>query len=391
VAPHPSQSDDRDRDSPITPFSQLEAPGASSTGLTAEERRAIFIDQEALRDNADVQKNIREFTILDPFAGSGTTLVEASVLGIHALGIELSPFNCLIVQAKIRRHELPTLRREVNDALKKAEEFSRELWHRDPQPLRPRFQTESEYLRTWLAPRSLQQILFYNSIIDDYECKDVLRIILSRAARSARLIPHYDLARPKEPLKPGEEYYCAKHKRMCRPIEDALKFFRRYSRDTLSRIEEFEGLRTKARVRILEGDARSTPLPHGRRFDGVFTSPPYVGLIDYHEQHRYAYELFPELERRDDEEIGPTALGKSRKAQRAYQADIAAAFRHLRRWLKPDARVFVVANDRHDLYPAIGDAAGLRLVDTFHRPVPMRTERDTATYFESIFWFEPAG
>ena len=112
-------------------------------------------------------------------------------------------------------------------------------------------------------------------------------------------------------------------------------------------------------------------------------------MIDYHEQHRYAYELFPDIERRDDAEIGPMSLGKSKKARRAYQEDIATVFRRLRPHLKPDAKLFVVANDRHDLYPAIAEMAGLRLVDVFHRPVPMRTERDNATYFESIFWLEP--
>ena len=433
-------------ESPATPFSLLEKPGHSSTGLTGEMRRRIFLDQDALGRHVDAQKNLDTFgcdlsliefpewqrtkhvhrlhpylgkfipqlvelflrrffregdTVLDPFAGSGTTLVEASILGIGAFGIELSPFNCLIIQAKTRRHNLATLRREVSDALGRLEAFSRELSpdaelplfsgeRPDAASLAPRFTTDSEYLNAWFAPRALQEVLFYRSILADYENQDVLKVILSRAARSCRLTPHFDLARPKKPLRPDEEYYCVKHRRMCRPITEARKFFRRYSRDTVARIREFGRRRSDADVTVLQGDARTTPLPEGTRLDGVFTSPPYVGMIDYHEQHRYAYELFPEIERQDGHEIGPMSLGKSKKAQRAYQADIAAVFRNLRPFLKPDARLFVVANDRHDLYPAIGEAAGLRLVDTFHRPVPMRTERDTATYFESIFWFEPA-
>ena len=411
-----------------TPFSQLERPGTSSTGLTGEERRAIFLDDAALDQNADVQKNLREFgcdlsliefpewqrtkhvhrlhpylgkfipqlvelllrrfhaegdTIVDPFAGSGTTLVEASILGMHAIGIELSAFNARIIDAKTRCYGLDALGSEVADALGRLEALA---GSRDA----PRLEADSEYLNTWLAPRSLQQVLFYRSLIGDYEHQDVLRIILSRATRSARLISHFNLARPKEPLKPGEEYWCVKHKRTCRPIGDALKFFRRYSKDTVARIAEYAKLRSDATVTLLQGDARTTPLPEGVMLDGVFTSPPYVGMIDYHEQHRYAYELFPEIERRDGDEIGPMALGKSKKAKAAYQADMAKVFLNLRPHLKPHAKVFVVANDRHGLYPAIGEMAGLRLVDTFHRPVPMRTERDAATYFESIFWFEPA-
>jgi hypothetical protein len=34
--------------------------------------------------------------------------------------------------------------------------------------------------------------------------------------------------------------------------------------------------------------------------DGIVTSPPYPGLIDYHEQHRYAYELLGLDDRRDE-------------------------------------------------------------------------------------------
>lgn len=40
-------------------------------------------------------------TVLDPMAGSGTTLIEASIIGINGIGVELSPFACLMARAKL--------------------------------------------------------------------------------------------------------------------------------------------------------------------------------------------------------------------------------------------------------------------------------------------------
>jgi SAM-dependent methyltransferase len=40
-------------------------------------------------------------TVLDPMAGSGTTLIEASIIGINSVGVELSPFACLMARAKL--------------------------------------------------------------------------------------------------------------------------------------------------------------------------------------------------------------------------------------------------------------------------------------------------
>src|ERR1035437_189386 len=44
-------------------------------------------------------------TVLDPFAGSGTTLVQANELGIHSIGLDVSQFNCMIAESKLLSYD----------------------------------------------------------------------------------------------------------------------------------------------------------------------------------------------------------------------------------------------------------------------------------------------
>src|SRR3990167_10533218 len=51
--------------------------------------------------------------ILDPFAGSGTTLVQANELGLHSIGIDISHFNCMIAETKLLVYDFTSLENEV--------------------------------------------------------------------------------------------------------------------------------------------------------------------------------------------------------------------------------------------------------------------------------------
>jgi DNA modification methylase len=325
--------------------------------------------------------------ILDPFVGSGTTLIEANLLNMSSVGVELSEFSYLIAKVKTQKYSVELVEKEILDILNKTKEFSRKIQKNQRSLFEDWSFESSEYFKNWYHPRAIKEIYFYRSLIPNYQNQDILKIILSRSARSARQIPHYDLARPKKPVK--EKYWCIKHKQYCEPINNAIKFITRYSLDTIKRIKEFDKLRTSAKIILLQGDARKIKLPVKKESDGIFTSPPYLGLINYHEQHRYAYELFNFKEYPEAEIGSPNKNGNNNKER--YKKDIIAVFRNMNNYLKSGAKIFIVVNDKHHLYPQIGKECGYKIVDVFHRPVLMRTERDNNKFSESIYYFVKEG
>src|SRR3954463_12274480 len=161
--------------------------------------------------------------VLDPFAGSGTTLVQALESGLDATGVDIAAFNCLLMRVKTAPYDLAELGEELRDLAARVESL--------PQ----RGARATGYLRAWYAPRAAAELVGFRELIPEYRHGDVLGVILSRAARSARRAAHFDLEAPKAPQR--GEYWCHKHRRECRPGEAAAGFLRRDSLGTPSRVE----------------------------------------------------------------------------------------------------------------------------------------------------------
>ncbi|MCZ7361128.1 MAG: DNA methyltransferase [Candidatus Methanoperedens sp.] len=390
--------------------------------------------------------------VLDPFCGSGTTLVQANELGMHSIGIDVSAFNSLISNVKVGKYDFVDLDyeiRKITKALKRfitdsntvkfenklieelakfnnkyfpspdykykvvLKEINEDVYGAEKEKeFLPAFsnlikeyniQLKQEKCNTFLDKWYLQhvrtEIDFVCNLIKQIKnpsTKKVLSIVLSRTVRSCRATTHADLATLKEPVT--TTYYCSKHGKICKPLFSILSWWERYSKDTINRLCQFNKLRTETYQICLTGDSKVidifeelekrnsalSEIVKNQKIKGIFSSPPYVGLIDYHDQHAYAYDLFG-FERNDELEIGHLLKGQGKEARNSYIEGISEVLKSCKRFLVEDYDIFLVANDKYSLYPIIAENSGMQIVKQYKRPVLNRTERDKGAYSEIIF------
>jgi len=394
-----------------------------------------------------------EDIVLDPFCGSGTTLVQANELGMHAIGIDVSAFNTFISNAKVDTFNyvhLYDVGMKITASLKnlvaqsgviefeiqladKLKEYNNKYFPvtfkrkvRNGEIDQKKYGTEKEkafidtysqlvsehqidinmskdsarFMKQWYLPEVRAEIDFvYNEIrkVEDASIQKALMLILSRTIRSCRATTHADLGTLRKPVT--TTYYCRKHGKICKPLFSILGWWERYCKDSLQRWIEFSKIKTDTFQHCITGDSQTIEiftilkqeksellkLAKEQKINGIFTSPPYVGLINYHEQHAYAYDLFG-FKRLDELEIGPLFRGKGRHARASYIQGVAQVFKNCKKYLADDYNVFVVANDKFNMYPTIAEIAGMHIVNEHKRPVLNRTEKNReAAYSETIF------
>lgn len=194
---------------------------------------------------------LKEGTVLDPFCGSGTTLVACRERGIGSAGFDVLPFSVFASHVKTRVYDVAGLREAAQELLSGRFEKTQEKFP----PIMAR--AFSKY--------ALEDITFFRRRIASVEDDDVRNFLLL-ALVDASIKASY--AR-----KDGASIKIRKTGRP--PLKFMLK-------RTLKRmIRDLERSRAgSAPCTVQQCDARRMNLGDGS-VDAVITSPPYLNQIDY--------------------------------------------------------------------------------------------------------------
>lgn len=233
-------------------------------------------------------------TILDPFIGSGTTAVEAQLLGINCIGIDTSPL--CVLQSKVKTQSVDVL----CDIIKWKDEIIRRM---EPSLFNPENRTLDEAI----------------ALIPDEKVKNFYKM--------AKLVAISDQARR------GRDFLKAFPKNLDVMIPSVSDY---------CQITKELGL-SLGRVDIKMADSRRLPLDN-ESVEGIITSPPYSIALDYVSNDAHALKMLgyklPEIR---EEFIGVRGRGSQRIE--LYNQDIMKSYEEMYRVLKTDKfAVIVIGN-----------------------------------------------
>ncbi|MBU0558356.1 MAG: site-specific DNA-methyltransferase [Bacteroidetes bacterium] len=211
--------------------------------------------------------------ILDPFMGSGTSNIEAMLLGRHSVGIDVDPFAKFLTKVKTTKLDVDELEESTDLLLNTLVKYDPKKINKKDIPIFP-------YRDNWFDQEILFELSYIKQLIVDSkysnDIKDFQLISLSSIIRSVSNADN-NCTRTVVRKKLNKNVY---------PSMALTKFAETLLLNSY-RITEFSTIvNTDISVEIPDdNDARSIKYP-ANYFDFALTSPPYANAVDYPRTHQ---------------------------------------------------------------------------------------------------------
>lgn len=208
--------------------------------------------------------------ILDPFSGSGTTLVEAALSGNQSVGIDIDPLSVLIAKVKTTPLNITLL----NEVLR---------WFKPvlKRTVKVTFEPECSTLEHWFPKQNIDDLAKIRTLIEkiperygeSQEVKDVYDFFIICFSSIVRKVSFAD----DESQKTYVSHTHVKVPEAVLPVFDLqLDYF-------VERITQYSEIENLGNAKVLRSSSSEpmAKLLEGRKADLAVTSPPYIKAIDY--------------------------------------------------------------------------------------------------------------
>jgi len=226
--------------------------------------------------------------VLDPFCGSGTTLVSSNLYQLNAIGIDTNPLMCLVSEVKttwdIDIKKLKDIYKEkTKKFIKLAQNLENYNFKNDFLKRMPKRE-----LNQWMSSMMQKEVSLMKDLIceiEDEKIKKLFIVMLGKAAFDASYVA----------LCPGTTFYPHRQKE---PFFDVFckKIIQVYN--DLKLVQKFNAY---GKTKVFNKSAtESSSFVEPNSIDFIITSPPYPNDLEYTRQTRLELYLLDFVKNMDD-------------------------------------------------------------------------------------------
>jgi len=243
---------------------------------------AMMIPQVARKLLHDYAPEGKFETVFDPYMGSGTTLVEASIIGKKSFGTDINPLAEFISSVKTTHYDISIMKKAFNN-------LQNELFLFTPEKVINTNFTHITSCDFWYSQENLIKLSYLTQIIDniDSNIADFFRIALSEVVREVSFTRNGEFKRFKMSEESIKNFY-----------PDTFRLFEEKVHRNLRGLKEYNSAAPNGKAIICNFNSSinipSDVIPDGS-VDIVVTSPPYGDsrtTVAYGQFSRWANEWF---------------------------------------------------------------------------------------------------
>jgi len=299
--------------------------------------------------------------IADPFVGSGTTMLEATLIGLSSVGYDINPLSCLLAKVKatpIKEGELHIIDDFISDILseyKKKKEISL-------------FSYPS--INHWFQNNAIRELSFLKiriNAISKNKIRDLLSLILSSII-----------------VRISNQESDTRYAAIDKGIKDlsTIKIFMNKAEEIRKIYSDFYRRTKNFNISTMtyQSDGRDLQKAKNNSVDLIVTSPPYANTYDYYLYHKHRkFWLDMDIQYAQYNEIGSRREYSSLKEHpRKWEKDIEKCLEEMKRITKKNKHIFIIIGDSvinkklikmNKMIRKLSNKIGLEHVETVSSPL----------------------